>query len=67
MESEQIRTIAQYLIEVLDAIQAKPFSLVTFAFLNGSLNNHLDKYLSDILQDSVRGSAVPTPSQSVGH
>jgi len=46
---EQVRTVAQYLIEILDAVQAKPFALVTFAFLNGCLSTNLDRYLGEIL------------------
>ena len=66
-ESEMIRTTIQYLIEILDSLQAKPFSLVTFAFLNSTLSNNLDRYLSDILQESIRATQAATPSQSVGH
>ena len=56
----------QYLIEILDAVSARPFALVTFAFLNNSLSNNLDRYLSEILQESQRVTSTGGPSPGLG-
>ena len=54
MESDEIRTIIQYLIEVIESIQVKPFALVTYAFLNNTLGSNFDRYLSPILNDACQ-------------
>lgn len=56
----------QYLIEILDAVQARPFALVTFAFLNNSLKTNLDRYLSEILQESQRATTGGSPAPGLG-
>jgi hypothetical protein len=54
MESDEIRTTVQYLIEVVEAIQSKPFALVTYAFINNTLGSNFDRYLHPILNDACQ-------------
>lgn len=65
-DTEQIRTTIQYLIEILDAVSARPFALVTFAFINNSLSTSLDKYLSEILQESQRATSTSNSAPGLG-
>ena len=37
---------------MIEAIQAKPFALVTYAFINNTLSNNFDRYLSDVLSEA---------------
>ena len=57
-EMTEIRTVLQYLIEMLEAMQTKPITLVTYAFLNNTLSKNFDRYLSPILRDSCQGAAA---------
>ena len=57
IEMTEIRTILQYLIEMLEAMQAKPITLVTYAFINNTLSKNFDRYLSPILKESCQGAA----------
>ena len=52
MESDEIRTCLQYLIEVVESINSKPFSLVTYAFINNTLGSNFDRYLHPILNEA---------------
>ena len=54
MESDEIRTTVQYLIEVVEAIQSKPFALVTYAFINNTLGSNFDRYLHPILNEACQ-------------
>jgi hypothetical protein len=54
MESDEIRTTIQYLIEVVEAIQSKPFALVTYAFINNTLGSNFDRYLHPILNEACQ-------------
>ena len=54
MESDEIRTIIQYLIEVVEAINSKPFALVTYAFINNTLGSNFDRYLNPILNEACQ-------------
>jgi hypothetical protein len=54
MESDEIRTTIQYLIEVVEAINSKPFSLVTYAFINNTLGSNFDRYLHPILNEDCQ-------------
>lgn len=54
----EIRTALQYLIEMLEAMQTKPITLVTYAFLNNTLSKNFDRYLSPILRDSCQSAAA---------
>jgi hypothetical protein len=57
MEMTEIRTILQYLIEMLEAMQAKPITLVTYAFINNTLSRNFDRYLSQVLKEACQGAA----------
>ena len=54
MESDEIRTTIQYLIEVVECIQSKPFALVTYAFINNTLGSNFDRYLHPILNEACQ-------------
>lgn len=68
-EAEQVRTSLQYLTELLTFIQARPFQLVTFAFLDNSLASRFDPYLSEILRlkivDDDPNKTTREPDQSI--
>lgn len=61
----EIRTALQYLIEMLEAMQTKPITLVTYAFLNNTLSKNFDRYLSPILRDSCQGSGTAQSKSGV--